>query len=108
MNIYITADSFKIEPVTTDPTIQSVTNLLLTALHALATDISPTPEAKEELYDMFNHAFSNFLQVFAPEIEMRPDITVEAILELENQFIEREKGCPSTTESCDCTKPGKE
>lgn len=45
------------------------------------------PGAKEELYDMLNIAASNALSVFAPEIEMRPNLTVDAIMKAENEII---------------------
>ena len=46
-------------------------------------------EATEEIYDMYNAAASNTLSYFAPEIEMRPHLTSQAILEAENAIIER-------------------
>ena len=52
--------------------------------------VSDNPElTKEELYDMFNKAASRTLEIFAPEIEMRPDLTTQAILEAEDKIIER-------------------
>ena len=44
-------------------------------------------EAKGELYDMLNIAASNALSVFAPEIEMRPNLTVDAIMKAEDEII---------------------
>lgn len=43
--------------------------------------------AKETLYDMLNIAASNALSVFAPEIEMRPNLTVDAIMKAEDEII---------------------
>lgn len=45
------------------------------------------PAAKGELYDMLNIAASNALSVFAPEIEMRPNLTVDAIMKAEDEII---------------------
>lgn len=45
------------------------------------------PAAKEELYDMLNIAASNALSVFAPEIDMRPNLTVDAIMKAEDDII---------------------
>lgn len=45
------------------------------------------PIAKEELYDMLNIAASNALSVFAPEIDMRPNLTVDAIMKAEDDII---------------------
>lgn len=48
-----------------------------------------TPEQiKGDLYDMANLMFSNVLSQFAPEIEMRPDLTCEAILKAENEILD--------------------
>lgn len=46
-------------------------------------------EAKETLYDVMNQAFSRTLEFFAPEFELRPGLTAQAILEAENKLIER-------------------
>lgn len=43
---------------------------------------------KEELYDLYNAAASTTLNIFAPEIELRPHLTTQAILKAENQLIE--------------------
>ena len=40
-------------------------------------------ELKEYLFDEFNVAASTLLATFAPDIELRPDITEEAILKAE-------------------------
>lgn len=47
-------------------------------------------KVKEELYDMFNKGASAFLEAFAPEIELRPDLTAEAILQAENNIIDEQ------------------
>ena len=44
-------------------------------------------EIKAELYDVYNQAASEFLAAFAPEIELRPDLTAEAILKAENEIL---------------------
>lgn len=44
---------------------------------------------KEDLYDMYNQAASAFLTAFAPEIELRPDLTAEAILKAENEILDK-------------------
>ena len=43
---------------------------------------------RDELYDMYNLAASAFLKAFAPELELRPDLTEEAILRAENEILE--------------------
>jgi len=47
-------------------------------------------QCKKDLYDMFNVGASNTLHYFAPEIDARPHLTTQAILEAENAIIERE------------------
>jgi hypothetical protein len=47
-------------------------------------------EIKEDLYDMYNAAASNTLRYFAPDIDMRPHLTTQAILEAENNIIKRQ------------------
>lgn len=47
---------------------------------------------KEELYDTYNHAASAFLKAFAPEIELRPDLTEAAILKAENEILDQVPG----------------
>lgn len=41
-----------------------------------------------ELYDMYNLAASAFLKAFAPELELRPGLTEEAIMRAENEILE--------------------
>lgn len=69
--------------------------LLTGLLQAMQTTVSRAPEEdrqaiKEDIYDMFNQGASNVLTHFAPDIEMRPDLTAQAILEKENEIIDRE------------------
>ena len=44
---------------------------------------------KEDLYDSFNQAASSVLQLFAPEFELRPDLTADAILAAENAIMDQ-------------------
>lgn len=46
-------------------------------------------KVKGFIYDEMNVAFSRTLEVFAPEYELRPEITAQALLEKENELIER-------------------
>lgn len=61
--------------------------------HAKAVLQTAPPEDEEKVkgwfYDLMNQAFSRTLEFFAPEYELRPDLTAQAILEAENQLIER-------------------
>lgn len=64
---------------------------ILSAMNAVVSHATEEelPIVKEDLYDMLNAAASNTLALFAPEIEMRPHLTTQAILEAENALIER-------------------
>ena len=42
---------------------------------------------KEDLYDKYNAGASNVLYLFAPDEELRPDLTVEAMKQAEDQFM---------------------
>jgi hypothetical protein len=44
-------------------------------------------EAKNDLYDMMNNAASQTLAMFAPDLELRPNLTTQAILDAENKII---------------------
>lgn len=72
--------------------LQTLFHTQLALLNA-AVDAVP-PEKKEivkaDLYEIYNIGASNTLAIFAPEIEMRPDLTVQAILEKENEILNRQ------------------
>jgi len=42
---------------------------------------------KEQLYDMYNIAVSSVLEHYAPEFELRPDITADAIAKEEEKIV---------------------
>jgi hypothetical protein len=52
-------------------------------------DITPDQlqALKEDLYDKYNAGASNVLYLFAPDIEMHPDLTVEAMKEAEDRYM---------------------
>lgn len=82
-------------PMNIQEYLQVISTGVLVSLNAVVQAIPETnPEAraqaKEDLYDMYNAAASNTLHYFAPEIDMRPHLTAQAILEAENAIIERE------------------
>jgi hypothetical protein len=93
-------------------TLPDFITLMSTAiLSAMQQTVASVPEAereraKEEIYDMYNAAASNTLHYFAPEIDMRPHLTTQAILEAENAIIERmcqaEAQCPDVKTCGDC------
>lgn len=52
------------------------------------TDEEERERTRGELYDMYNLAASAFLKAFAPELELRPELTEEAILRAENEILD--------------------
>lgn len=65
-------------------------------LGAMRTYISNLPpEAQEEeignLYDLYNFTASALLSEFAPDLELRPDLTEQAILEAEQMLLKKHK-----------------
>jgi hypothetical protein len=72
--------------------IQVISTGMLMAMNAIVAAASEDMRqaVKEDLYDMYNAAASNVLRYFAPEIDMHPTLTTQAILEAEDKIIERE------------------
>lgn len=64
--------------------------------------IQDTEEEKkacaEELYDMFNIQASTLLQELIPDKELRPDLTAEAIMEKENEILDKVVKFPKKNE----------
>lgn len=73
--------------------METLTQLLCTAqLHFMNQLLTQVPqnnlsEFKERLYDSYNMAASTTLQMFAPELELRPDLTVEALKQAEDKIL---------------------
>ena len=74
--------------------------LFTSALGMMNQVLNDTPLDKKEdmkhyLYDSFNEAASATLVMFAPDNELRPDLTVEALRDLEDkkmsEYIEKAK-----------------
>lgn len=89
----ITPDN-KVEIQTTDG-MDLVTLLQLTCsvqLQALknATPARPHQDyeaVRDHLYDLYNFAVSQVLSMYAPDLELRPDLTTEAILRAEDEIL---------------------
>ena len=79
------------KPITLADFMTVVHTAMLSTMKATVekTPAEAKEKVKEELYDMLNAAASNTLAYFAPEIEMRPHLTTQAILEAENAILER-------------------
>lgn len=73
--------------------LEKVLNMLLTAVLVIlngALEKAPRKNAqqvKAMLYDMANQKMTAVLEKFAPDIEMRPSITAEALLKMENEVL---------------------
>ena len=95
LTISITDDKeFKLTsdtPLTTYDIINLCMNACLAALNSNVKDVPSehVEPIKEHLFDVFNEAASALLAQFAPEIDLRPDITEEAILQTELQLAEQ-------------------
>ena len=74
--------------------IRDVLTALATAsLATMRTFVDKLPEdakakVTEDLYDVYNVTASHILENFAPDIEMRPNLTAEAILKAENNILD--------------------
>ena len=55
-------------------------------VQGLYKDEEDAPKIDQELFDCMNHSFSKCLENAFPGICLRPDITEEAIMELENKI----------------------
>lgn len=83
------------KPIAFETLIQVFQTATLHALNSMVGQIPADNQAerlkmKEDLYDMYNLAASRTLELFAPEIEMRPHLTTQAILEAENRILEEQ------------------
>jgi hypothetical protein len=84
--------SFKDKSLNLSELIQVTCTGILCAMKSV---VESAPEDQrqqvmEDLYDLYNAAASNTLAYFAPEIEMRPHLTSQAILDAEDAIINKE------------------
>lgn len=72
--------------------LEATFSFQLNAMNTFINQISEEDReaVKEDLYDKYNAAASNVLELFGPEFELRPDLTTQAILKAENEIIETE------------------
>lgn len=93
--IKITLKDNELHVNTQNVTLQEFTNMLMSAqLNAMTQTLNnaPTdqqPQVKEFLFDDFNQAASALLAQFAPDIDLRPDLQEEAILQAEDELLNR-------------------
>lgn len=80
-------------PVTLEDMIQVTMTGLLGAMNTLV-KAAKSDEEREQLkgyiYDRFNIAASRTLEMFAPELELRPSLTTDAIIKAENDLLKEE------------------
>ena len=79
------------EPMTYEDILSMTMTLCLSAMRQVVSSVSEDckAEAKGALYDTFNVTASELLELFAPEFELRPNLTAQAILEAENAIVMR-------------------
>jgi len=88
--IKIEHDGHRLE-VTTDRNYtlpEMIEVLFRVALFGMNETIKQVPDAKAQVYDMVNYKATALLENFAPEYEMRSDLSVEAVVKAENELIE--------------------
>ena len=74
-----------------DYTLPELVDVLFrAALFGMRETLKKVPEAKPEIFDMVNYKASALLEHFAPEYELRPGLTEEAIMKAENEILEDE------------------
>lgn len=63
-----------------------------TSQHVIDAAVDPKlkKSVKEDIYEMINLGASSLLNKMFPEIEARPDLTVDAMLEAENKLLEKD------------------
>lgn len=78
-------------PLTFEDLLQITQTAILGHANAILKNVpeEALESVKGSLYDKMNLAFSRTLEFFAPEFELRPDLTAQAILEKENELIEK-------------------
>ena len=76
-------------PLTFDDLLSVFMSITLGSMNKMVADAPEEAQAdvKGALYDLFNVAASKVLQNFAPEMELRPNLTAQAIMEAENRII---------------------
>lgn len=82
--------------ITGNPSVEEITHMLMnTQLHVMREIVRLAPVPKQEevkalLFDLVNLKMSAVLESFAPEFELRPNLTTEAIIKAENELLKDE------------------
>lgn len=79
------------EPVTVDAFLNATSTAQLGAMQTYVASIPEDQREKviKDLYDSYNIIASTVLSAFAPDLELRPDLTEEAIMEAEKMIMKR-------------------
>ena len=80
-------------PMSLEEMMQVTMTGLIGAMNAClkaAKDSDEHEQLKGYIYDRFNLAASRVLEIFAPELELRPNITVDAIKRAEDDLMKEE------------------
>ena len=72
-----------------DETMLALGNLILHTMREFHEAQAPEyrDKAKETIYHYMNERFSAILELFAPDIEMRPNLTVDAIMKAQDELL---------------------
>lgn len=78
-------------PATFDEVLQTTISGLIGVMMSLVSTAEKQEQdtIKQDLYDRFNVSASRALEIFAPEYELRPDLTSTAILQAENAILNK-------------------
>ena len=77
------------KPINFEDFLTALQTAILMAMTTIRSAAPPAAHAEctNQLYDTYNLAASNLLRLFAPDLELRPHLTTQAILEAENKII---------------------
>ena len=83
--------------VTAEPIqVHDAINMTLAFINGMVAQTAATMDEgeKETLFNALNESYSRSLEICFPEMELRPDVTVEAIMEVEDKILaEKAKDC---------------
>lgn len=81
----VASDTFTVEEF-----LSATLNCTLGVLNATVAKTPPEEreQCREAMYDLFNQSASALLEVFIPDKELRPDLTAEAIMKMENNLLD--------------------
>lgn len=92
ISIELIGDDLRIESEGEFRFQETATILGNTTLHFMNEFLNAVPQEHREktqelIFQHMNENFSRVLELFAPELELRPDLTTDAILKAENELL---------------------